>query len=77
MSKANEIATLFNDSLHKAVNDRIGERAKELISEQDPTIDWSKVRIVSNLQEEKFYMESDDPSTEEKIRIAYEKVKNS
>lgn len=75
MSNADELADLFTNRLHEAVNHNLGEKVKELITEKDPTIDWSKVTIVANVKDSQFYMESDDPLIEEKIQAAYLLVK--
>lgn len=40
-----KIADLFDSHLNETVDKKLAERMRELISEQDPTIDWSKVRI--------------------------------
>ena len=65
----------FSRRLHELSNERLAEKARELITQKDPTINWSKVRIVANIKAGDFRMETDDPIIEQQIRVAYEQVK--
>ncbi|WP_338876929.1 hypothetical protein WBJ53_14835 [Spirosoma sp. SC4-14] len=77
MSKDKEIAGLFNEKLNELASARLAELVKERIMEQDPTIDWTKIRTIADLKTQDFHFETDDSETEDKLQSAINKLKEN
>lgn len=65
-----EMISQFN----RFASDKLIERIKEVLSEKDPTLDWTTIRVIANFNENRFYFESKDPQIEERLRRVYEKL---